>query len=410
MVKIVLVGASGFVGRNIIPCLLREKVDLVIAGRSPQRLAADFPGLTVCGIDDLAVMAKDADLFVNLSVLNNDRNASEDEFRAVNVAFMQRLYGLAKSAGAKTFCQISSFTAGRAVQGSAYASTKAEAETWLQSTGDVPAVILRLAAVYGDEHYRGKLALLYKLPKFLRPFGLQVLAALRPVADFQTVAMAILEAAASSKAAHGKTATVHVSTRQMQNGFYACARLFLDLAFSLAVIALLWWLLLAVYIAIRATSEGPGLFIQDRVGRGGKVFRCYKFRTMQDGTPQLGTHEIRQGSVTRIGAFIRRTKIDELPQVINLIRREMSLVGPRPCLPNQTVLLAERNARNVLDVLPGITGLAQVQGIDMSTPARLAQVDEAYIALRCLPLDIRLILSTALGRGFGDPAQRRALA
>jgi lipopolysaccharide/colanic/teichoic acid biosynthesis glycosyltransferase/uncharacterized protein YbjT (DUF2867 family) len=406
MVKIVLVGASGFVGRNIIPYLLKEKADLVIAGRSPERLAADFPGLTVCGIDDLAVAAKDADLFVNLCVLNNDRNASAAEFRAVNVGLMQKLYGLAKASGAKRFCQISSFQAAGAVRSSDYANSKAEAEAWLQSTGDLATVILRLAAVYGDDQYRGKLGILYKVPAVLRPAGLNALAALRPVVDFKTVAMAVLEAAAGSSAQAGKPETVHVSTRQMDNKVYAFAQMLMDLVFSLAVIALLWWLLLAVYIAIRATSPGPGLFIQDRVGRGGKIFRCYKFRTMQVGTPNLGTHEVRQSSVTRVGAFMRRTKIDELPQVINLIRRDMSIVGPRPCLPNQTMLVAERNARHVLDVLPGITGLAQVQGIDMSTPARLAQVDEDYIALRCLPLDIRLILSTALGRGFGDPAQR----
>jgi lipopolysaccharide/colanic/teichoic acid biosynthesis glycosyltransferase len=99
---------------------------------------------------------------------------------------------------------------------------------------------------------------------------------------------------------------------------------------------------------------------------------------------------------------MRSSKLDELPQVWNIIRNEISLVGPRPCLPIQTQLIDERRERGVLAVKPGITGLAQVNGIDMSDPARLAKCDARYVRLQSLLLDIRLIISTALGRGNGD--------
>jgi lipopolysaccharide/colanic/teichoic acid biosynthesis glycosyltransferase len=175
-----------------------------------------------------------------------------------------------------------------------------------------------------------------------------------------------------------------------------------DYAFALSVLFALWWVLLAAWLAVKWESPGPGVFKQPRVGRQGRIFTCFKFRTMQLGTLQAGTHEVTASSVTRVGAILRRTKIDELPQVWNILRGEMALIGPRPCLPVQTDLVAERRRRDVLDVLPGISGLAQVEGIDMSDPVRLARRDADYIALRGILPDLNLILRTARGGGQGD--------
>ena len=106
--------------------------------------------------------------------------------------------------------------------------------------------------------------------------------------------------------------------------------------------------------------------------------------------------------MTKVGAFLRRTKIDELPQVWNILRGEIALIGPRPCLPVQTQLIEARQQRGVLDILPGISGLAQVEGIDMSDPISLAKRDREYVALRCILLDLHLVLRTAFGAGHGD--------
>lgn len=403
MMKIVIVGASGFVGQQVIPLLGREDVELVLAGRDPEKLRQLFPGATVCGYVDLLGAATSADLFVNLAVVNNDSQATEAEFRAVNVSFMQELYAIAQAAGTKVFCQLSTFIVGRSPHATPYGKTKAEAEAWLAGKKDLPVMIMRIAAVAGDGGFRGKLAVLNRLPAFLRPAALNLLSALRPVVRPGDIADSLLWTARNQ--AHG---TVFVSSRQIGNWVYGLGKFCLDIGFALTVLILLWWLLLFAYIAVRISSPGPGLFIQDRVGLNGMVFQCYKFRTMQVGTPQRGTHELRGTSLTPIGAFLRKTKIDELPQIINLFMRNMSLVGPRPCLPMQTLLIEERKRLGVLHVLPGITGLSQLRGIDMSTPVELTKSDAEYTALRTLTFDIKMILLTFLGKGFGDPAQREA--
>ncbi len=155
-------------------------------------------------------------------------------------------------------------------------------------------------------------------------------------------------------------------------------------------------------LLVRRDSDGPGLFIQERVGKDGAVFRCYKLRTMRQGTANVPTHMASAAEVTPLGAFLRRTKLDELPQLFNILRGEMSFVGPRPCLPSQTELIEERRKRGVLGLLPGITGVAQVAGLDMSEPLRLAEKDAQYIGQQSLALDVSLIWRTVFGAGQGD--------
>ena len=176
----------------------------------------------------------------------------------------------------------------------------------------------------------------------------------------------------------------------------------IDLLASAAGLLLLGWLIGLLVLAVRLTSPGPGLFAQTRVGRGERAFTCYKLRSMHLATPHAATHETAASAVTGLGRWLRRLKLDELPQLWNVLRGEMSLVGPRPCLPSQHALIAERRARGVFALRPGITGLAQVRGIDMSDPERLAKVDADYAAQVSLRLDLALLVRTVLGGGSGD--------
>jgi O-antigen biosynthesis protein WbqP len=162
-----------------------------------------------------------------------------------------------------------------------------------------------------------------------------------------------------------------------------------------------WPILLIVIIAIRLQSPGPAIFVQVRVGRDERPFACYKLRSMYSGTANLPTHEVKASSVTALGEHLRRFKIDELPQIWNVLVGDMSLVGPRPCLPSQTDLVEARRQLGVFEVRPGITGLAQVNGIDMSDAKRLAELDAQYVRTQSLMGDFRLIIATLRGQGVG---------
>jgi O-antigen biosynthesis protein WbqP len=146
-------------------------------------------------------------------------------------------------------------------------------------------------------------------------------------------------------------------------------------------------------------DQGSPLFFQIRVGRCKAPFSLCKFRTMRVNTESVATHLVDISAVTRYGHFLRRTKLDELPQLWNVLKGEMSIVGPRPCLFNQEDLIGEREKRRVFDVRPGITGLAQIRGIDMSSPELLAKVDAEMLETLNLFEYCRIIFWTVIGRG-----------
>jgi O-antigen biosynthesis protein WbqP len=174
-----------------------------------------------------------------------------------------------------------------------------------------------------------------------------------------------------------------------------------DISASVALLLICWPMLFLVLVAIRLHSRGPAIFSQIRVGKDGRLFTCYKLRTMHLGTANLPTHQVEASSVTALGGHLRSLKIDELPQLYNVLIGDMSLVGPRPCLPTQVDLVEARRQLGVLAVRPGITGLAQVKGVDMSDAWRLARIDALYVQTQSLMGDIKLIIATLRGRGVG---------
>ena len=168
---------------------------------------------------------------------------------------------------------------------------------------------------------------------------------------------------------------------------------------------LIGWPILLVISAVGFFDTGSPLFFQQRVGRNTRPFTLIKFRTMKLNTASVATHLADADAVTGFGKFLRSTKLDELPQLWNVLKGEMSLVGPRPCLFNQEELIEERSKRGVLDVRPGITGLAQVNGIDMSDPVKLAEWDAKMIETMSLSNYFKYILLTVIGKGTGDRIQ-----
>jgi O-antigen biosynthesis protein WbqP len=169
---------------------------------------------------------------------------------------------------------------------------------------------------------------------------------------------------------------------------------------SLGLIAILP--LIVIVTVIGFLDTGSPLFIQTRVGINKKPFKLIKFRTMALDTQSVASHLANNAAITKFGYYLRKTKIDELPQLINVLKGDMSLVGPRPNLFNQEELIFQRDLFGVYEVLPGITGLSQVHNIDMSTPTLLAETDKQMIDTINIKNYFKYILMTVTGSGSGD--------
>ena len=174
-----------------------------------------------------------------------------------------------------------------------------------------------------------------------------------------------------------------------------------DFLFSFFGVLFLSPIMLVLYI-IGLFDTGSPIFKQQRVGKNKKPFTLYKFRTMNVKAQSVATHLANTAEITKFGSFLRKSKLDELPQLINVVLGDMSLVGPRPNLFNQTELIAERDSRGVYNVVPGITGLAQINEIDMSTPRELAIKDAEMIQSLSITDYFKYIFATVGGKGQGD--------
>lgn len=171
-----------------------------------------------------------------------------------------------------------------------------------------------------------------------------------------------------------------------------------DLISSLVGIILFSPILLLLALIIKVTSPGPILFKQRRIGKDNQEFMIYKFRTMRIDTPNVATHLLKNPEqyITSIGKFMRKTSLDELPQLFNILKGEMSVVGPRPALYNQYDLIDMRTKVNVHTIKPGLTGLAQVSGRDELELDKKVYFDELYLNKQSFFYDLKLIFLTVV--------------
>jgi len=176
---------------------------------------------------------------------------------------------------------------------------------------------------------------------------------------------------------------------------------FLDFTISIIGFIILFPIFIILYV-IGLFDTGSPLFVQERLGQHQKPFKLIKFRTMQIGAAQVGTHLAKTADITQFGHFLRKTKLDELPQLLNVIKGDMSLVGARPGLPTQTELTNEREKRKIFYYKPGITGLGQINEVDMSTPKKLSKYDALMLSQLSLCWYFQLLVKTVCGKGQGD--------
>ena len=180
---------------------------------------------------------------------------------------------------------------------------------------------------------------------------------------------------------------------------------FFDILFSFFGLLILSPILLLLFF-ISLFDTGSPLFRQERVGVNLKPFNLLKFRSMHVNTQGVATHLVQISSITKWGSFLRKSKLDELPQLINVLMGDMSFVGPRPNLFNQLELIEERGKRGVYKLRPGITGLAQIHKIDMSTPQLLAETDANMMEHLNGWYYFKYIFLTVSGKGLGDRVRK----
>jgi len=174
-------------------------------------------------------------------------------------------------------------------------------------------------------------------------------------------------------------------------------RLF-DLVLALVLGTLLLLPILTVALVVRLTSPGPALYWSDRVGRDNRIYKMPKFRSMRIDTPAVATHLLQNPDqwLTPIGSFLRKSSLDELPQLWSILKGDMSFVGPRPALFNQDYLIALRTEKGVHELVPGLTGLAQVNGRDKLPIPQKVQLDAEYLQRQSFLFDLKIIWMTAL--------------
>jgi len=398
---LVVTGATGFVGRQLLPLLAGDR-EILAVSRNPAAHPPTLPGVSICDYDALHEYDLRGATVLHLAARNNDRPGTEAEFRAANVDFLLRVATMARAGGALRFINLCSTHALGEKDGDLYGASKREGADAIRQYWPEGAINLYVPAIYGAR-FRGRLSLLNRLPAALRPKALAALRLVKPMLAVERLRRAVSEAEARPiDPADLWSGEIYCADPVPVRGVAAAMRRAVDLAAALAVTVLAGWAMVLIALYVRLDSKGPAIFAQRRVGWNGRIFTCYKFRTMAVGTVQAATHTMSGSAVTRAGEKLRRTKLDELPQVINLFRNEMSLIGPRPCLPVQEELVAKRAERGVLELKPGITGIAQIRDIDMSDPGRLAAWDDRYRAFRTIPGDLIILIKTMLGGGKGD--------
>lgn len=171
-----------------------------------------------------------------------------------------------------------------------------------------------------------------------------------------------------------------------------------DIVMSVGLLFVCFVPIIIICLVVKLTSKGPVFFVSDRVGRHNRVFRMYKFRTMRTDTPNVATHLMSDAGwyLTPVGGFLRKSSLDELPQALNILKGDMSFVGPRPALYNQDDLIALRTEKGVDAITPGLTGWAQVNGRDeLPIPVKVG-FDEYYLKHRSFALDMRILYITVL--------------
>lgn len=394
--KIIVTGASGFVGGLIVPELNKKDIKMLLVGRCANKLKKIYGEYNICEYEELEKFAKNYDCIIHLATFNNTKKSNYDKARKENLEIFKKVFEIAKLHNL-FFFNFSSTHSLDLNYKTVYAESKREIEKHINSTNYCRTKTIYMPFIYGKK-MSGKLEILNIFPNYISRIILYFFSALKPTVHIQTIINYLLK---SNKETKIKKLII-LSDNISKNYIFFISKRFLDLIFSFTVFIILWWLFILIWLLVKLETPGPGIIFQKRVGKNGKIFNCLKFRTMKSGVKQAPTHQMSFNDLTFFGAFLRKTKLDELPQIFNIILNEMSLVGPRPCLVIQNELIAKRKEFHILDIKPGVTGFAQINKVDMSDIYKITQFDFIYMKTQSILNDFKILIKTFFGAGNID--------
>jgi lipopolysaccharide/colanic/teichoic acid biosynthesis glycosyltransferase len=398
----IVTGASGKVGRHLIPLLASSGYRILALGRNAVDLRKLYTDLL--NVDCAEYYELDNQKFcstmIHLAVRNNDKPGLIEDFNRDNVEFSKIICSHFLRLNGSRFINLSSIQSLDSKGRSLYAVSKSSGNMQMEKLLGDKFDNVHIGYFHSSSYFGEKFSFFEKIGKCGKILFYFV-KIMKPATSLNSIVDYVISPSEGSL--RPNILTDDLSHSQAYRGFVRA----LDIAAALIILVLLLPVLAILFLIIRLDSPGPAIFAQTRVGKEQVPFTLYKFRTMKRDTVAAGTHEVSVSAVTKIGRFLRKTKLDELPQAINLLRGEMTLVGPRPCLPVQEELIKARSTFGIYTMKPGITGYAQIRGIDMSRPQELAKSDYMYMKLQSLTLNLKIILLTAFGRGGGDRVDLR---
>lgn len=382
-----MTGASGFLGTQLVPSLLEAGHSVLIVSRNARRSMSLFPQCQVVAPDEWSSFGVGYDCVLHLAAMNSDARGDLAEYLEVNDKLAAKYAKEAKQASIPRFIYASSVHTLLPTKQSHYAVSKKKGEeSVIRSFG--PAVtVMYLGAVHGRS-FPKKLSFLDRMAPPIGKFLFSLASILQP-----TTSVALITELIEDETAVGQVCRRILTDSKSQNIWYRVWQRLLNVAFLAGAIIvspliLGWWLTVVI------TDGRPGVFSQERVGKTSSRFICLKLRTMRKNTPSVGTHDLEDKYFLRGARFIRSINLDEFPQAINILQGHMNLIGPRPSLTSQLEIVKLREQAGVLELLPGLTGWAQVNAADMSSPRAVAKFDEEYLHLRSVSLDIEILLKT----------------
>ena len=392
--NIIITGCTGYIGKILIPKLLKLNFNILAVGRNTEKIRFMFPELKCCNYQELIKQKDNFEFILHLAISNNLKKYNYKKFLETNVVFLKDILKISRKLKIKKFIYLRSIREIDIFDQSNYAKSKREATKILRLEKNLKIETILIPLIYSSNFYPEKISFLNRLPKSISEYLFHFISSIKPTLNVNTLVNHLRK--------KYRPNSVYLYEDLVDNKFYKIFNILVNLGFSIITIISFFWLLIGVYLIIVIESRGGGLFKQKRIGRNGKEFTLYKFRTMIENTKNVETHKISKEQVTKIGKYLRVLKIDELPQFLNILRGEVSLIGPRPSLISQKELIACRKKKKILTISPGITGWAQVCGIDMSDIKKLVQIEEDYLILRSILFDLKILLYTLVGKGRTD--------